>query len=523
MLIIRFLFANIGFIISIFSGLVFFSLGLLYFDSSNVQKKNKNLIKRSLGFFLLAISSVGFSVFFNTDQYKILFELIRIFGLLIIWLSLMTEPILSPPINNKNLLLFIPLNFGLFYFSSLPISAILFLAISITYFRKAEEGYEKQLKPASIGFLILSIAEFIGISFFWKNTSNVYFSKILSDYNLVWSVQQIIILLGLVILARWAWGYIRFRLQIQLFITTVTMTLIIFIITTAFFTSVLLKNIEDNVLSQLTTDARVLQYSIEKLQEKILSDVQTISQDEKIINAFIDNDKNKLYELTSEYLISKNASSLFTIDKEGNVIMSAEDKDKTGNNILTDPIVKNSIEGRRSSTITIGYGNLIPSVEILAASPIKNSSDQVIGAISTGIVIDNAFVDGLKKTTGLDISVYSGEQRSATTFIASDGLSRFLGTKETNSKVINTVLKNNEIFTGAINVLNQPYYAVYAPLKSFGDKPIGMLFIGKLQTTLFESANKSLELTFLGSLILMILSIIPAFYISKYINKQIEN
>jgi hypothetical protein len=49
-----------------------------------------------------------------------------------------------------------------------------------------------------------------------------------------------------------------------------------------------------------------------------------------------------------------------------------------------------------------------------------------------------------------------------------------------------------------------------------------MLFVGKPQTTLLETAQKSIQLTFLGSFILMALSLIPAYFLSRYMQKQIE-
>ena len=147
---------------------------------------------------------------------------------------------------------------------------------------------------------------------------------------------------------------------------------------------------------------------------------------------------------------------------------------------------------------------------------------EIIGTVVTGFTVDSAFVDGVKTVTGLDAAVFGGNTRAATTFVAPDGKSRFVGTKEANEKVLSKVLEKGEIFIGPTQILNQPFYTAYSPLKTLEDEIIGMLFVGKLQTTLLETAQKSIELTFLGSVILMILSVPPTYFVSRYIQEHLE-
>jgi len=60
------------------------------------------------------------------------------------------------------------------------------------------------------------------------------------------------------------------------------------------------------------------------------------------------------------------------------------------------------------------------------------------------------------------------------------------------------------------------------PLKDVDNNPVGMLFVGKPQVGVLQAAGRSIEMTFLVAVILLVLSIIPAYFISKYLTNQIR-
>jgi hypothetical protein len=520
-MLLRFLFSNIGFTISVFSAFVFFITGWLYIDSSSIERDKRNLVVRSIGFFLLALSSAASATTISSTTFLLGTQWLEITALIIIILDLLSEPMLSPP-SKKKVLIFFPV-FGIFtsFFSLIPLAAALYFFIAIIFIRKVVQNYEKQLRPVFWAFIFLAAAKALSMGFLWKDTTDVFLSNFLSDFGTLWTITHFIELIGLVILAKWTLGYIRFRLASQLFVSTVSASLLIFLVTTIFFTFLLLGNVEQDALSHLKTDVRVLQYAIERLQKEALSDVQSISQDSVFLRAFESNDKKELLKVTSNYLVSQNTNFLAVTGKDGDVMMRAEDKEKIGDNIGFDPVVRSALSGHKLSTVIVSPGVFLPLVQIKAATPVVIGG-KVAGSVTTGFLVDEAFVDGVKNITGLDVTVFAERKRAATTFLLPDGKSRAVGTIESNDAVISKVLEKGEIFLGPSQVLNQSYYTAYAPLKTNGDKTIGMLFVGKQQTELIKAANHSLELTFLGSIILMIVSIFPAFYIARYMQDQVS-
>lgn len=518
-MLIRFLFSNINFTVLVFSAFIFFITGWLYVDSSKAERNNKNLIIRSVGFFLLSLVFAARATALNTGSFLFGTQLLEIFGLVIILKTLLKEPVLRSP--GKTALAVFPISFVSSLFLLIPLTTVLYLVISLVYLRKVIVSHEQQFKPVFWAFLFLAIAQALKIEFLWSDTANVFFSNLLSDFGPLWIITRLIEIIGLFILAKWTLGYFRFRLASQLFISTVTTTLFIFLMTTIVFTFLLFNNVEKDALVHLETNAKVLQFALESLQKEAFSDAQNIAQDTAFQNAFGSRNKKEIYRITSDYLITQGTSFLAVTDQTGNVLMRAEDKEKIGDNLGSDSVVKSALSGKKLSTVVTSPGIFLPTVEIKAAIPIVIYGE-VRGAVVTGFLVDNAFVDGVKRTTGLDVAVFADRRRAATTFLSPDGKSRAVGTIESNASIISEVLGKGEIFAGSSQVLNQSYYTVYTPLKTYGGKTIGMLFVGKLQTELINAANRSVQLTFLGSVILMIASIAPAYYISKYISGQMS-
>lgn len=520
--------STIHYTLTLFAAFTFFAAGLLHLDSWQIHKHKSPLLVRSIGFFFLALDATFNATSIEIPLVVLGMQFFKTAGLGLILLSLVREPILQP-LDKKKLALFaplipiIPFVPSVLTSSLVPLSAVLTLLISAVYFRKTSEGFEKQLKQAHFAFLFLGISEFLSIMFFWSQTPVAFWSKLLAPYGPLWIIYHLASFAGSLILGIWAWGYIRFRLQLQLFVSIVGLSLTLFLLTTIFYTSLLLKNQEEDALSHLKTDVSVLQYSLDTLKESTLANTKIIAQDDNVRQALLVNDKDQLYALTSDYMVSQKANTVLVASSSGEVVMRAENKDLTNDNQSSDPIVKSGLLGIEMATITYMQGVISPEVSVRAAVPIASTDgSKTIGVVVTGVVINNPFVDGVKKLTGLDVTVYGQEKKAATTFLAPDGKSRSIGTLEANKVILDKVLNRGEIYVGSAQVLNLPYYTAYAPLKDSEDKVVGMFFVGKLQDTLTKTSERTINLTFLGSIILMLLALIPAYFFARFLKQHAE-
>lgn len=89
-----------------------------------------------------------------------------------------------------------------------------------------------------------------------------------------------------------------------------------------------------------------------------------------------------------------------------------------------------------------------------------------------------AVVDEIKEATDMDITVFYGDTRYATSIIGSGG-NRMVGTRA-GEEVVKRVLNNGEeYFSKDVDIYGVSYYGYYIPLYNDGsDTPVGMIFSG---------------------------------------------
>ncbi|OGY24415.1 MAG: hypothetical protein A2172_01750 [Candidatus Woykebacteria bacterium RBG_13_40_15] len=539
MLPIEFFGQNFHFALNLFAALVFFAISWLYFDAWLVHREKKEIFKWS-GFLLLSISFVihatvieqsvlGPSIF--GDKTEIFTIVFRAFGYLSIIFGQIIDP-LQPVPETKGLklkkekgkpaALAVLTNFQTFS----PLSKILLpfgsLLSGLLYARRVIVGLERHLKPVVFGFLFLTIFEALSLATFFQNSTNPIIFDLVRSFGPVWGVEHLTLLISIVIFGKWGWSYLVTRLQSQLFMIFSTVTLLVFLLTTVSFTFLLMRNVEQESLANLETAANVLDYALVSKRAEISATAESLAANSAAASALMMGDHKSLSTLSEKFIEEKKLPSLIFTDPFGKVIARGEDTDRWGDSISSDPLVKRALIGEASTGVVTREDVLSPVIFIKSAVPVRDSNKNIVGAVLAGLLIDNSFVDGVKNATGLDSAVYAGNVRSATTFLAPDGKHRYIGVKEENPQVKQEVLKEGKTFKGSLNVLNRPLLAVYAPLKDVDNSIVGMLFIGKPLTSILQTAGRSIELTFLVAAVLLVISIIPAYFIAKYLTNQLK-
>jgi len=532
MLSIVFISQNLHFAVELFAALVTFAVFWLYFDAWLARKKVQQ-IPLWLGFFLLSFSFLVNATIIDRSILvspvlgkfsEALAVIVRLLGYGLIIFNQIRDPLQKVPhteglkLESKSALLgFVPVSISSQLFA--PLGSF---ACSLLYYRRSTAGLERHLKTLAIAFAILGVSETFSLSVFLRNSDNPFIYSLSASFGLLWYLQIIALLIAMAVMGRWVWQYLVTRLQSQLFMIFTSAILAIFLLTTVSFTFLLLRNVENESLDNLETATKVLDYALKSRKEETLSSSESLATNPDIVKAVFVKDHKALNNQVQKLLETKAKSSILVTDESGMVLSRAEEPDRWGDSLSDDPLTQRALVGLLGSSISAKEGIIAPLIYIKAASPVRDGNKNIIGSITVGVLIDNGFVDGIKATTGLDSAVYGGNVRAATTLTAPDGKSRWVGIKEENPEIKNQVLKNGSTFKGSVAVLNQPFIGAYSPLKDVNNEIVGMIFIGKPQSSILLAAGKSIELTFLVAAILISLSIVPSFLISRYLSRQLS-
>lgn len=522
---------NIHFAINLFTSLVFFAVFWLYLDAWMGRKTVKDTIK-IIGLALLSISflihashiesTVLEISFLSPDTTLLLVNLIKMVGFLSVILSLFLDPIQPKPQHTSNLkrsLVF--WGPGTFFTLGSFLSPLLSGMIAFLYLRRATLGLENHLKTVALAFFVLSISDLVQLLSIFRLSNNPNLYQLLSPFGLIWGLEHALLLVAALILGKWVFGYLLKRLQSQLFMFLTCAVVLIFLITTVSFTALLLKNLQNEALKQIETSVKVLEYAVESKKAENLSDTQVLAQNPQIQKAIESKDRVLLSQLSTQHLISKKQNFLVIVSKTGQVLARGDDQERVGDSLSDDILIKKALFGEPVSSIITKEGIVTFDLSIRSASPIKKGQE-IIGVVMSGVSIDNAFVDGIKSSTGLESAIFSADRISAATLTLADGITRATGIKIGQPKIMKSVLQDGKSYTGAVDLLGVPFFGAYLPLKDVDQVPVGMLFVANKQSTILQSASRSIELTFMVTILLIVLSILPSFMISKSIARQLE-
>lgn len=542
MLLVQFFAQNLHFVISLLAAMSMFAVFWLVFDAWTVRRELKELFKW-VGFLLLAVGFLLFAAVIEQDVFgkaplgdevELVSKFLRLMGYLAVIIGQIIDP-LQPKPKSEGLQLEKPEIPEPPAPSPLPMAALGVIGkiswrvalpassffVAVLYWRRSHKGLEKHLRPVAISFMLLSFFELSVLAALWQDTTNPSIYMWVAPFGRLWIVSRLFLFAGSVWLTTWVWRYLVKRFQSQLFMVFIGLGVAIFAVTTISFTYLLMRNVEREAFTNLNTAAQVLDYALDSKNAEIQASAEALAQNSEMAAATGARDRQVITVLLGTSLADKQLSSLVVTSDSGQVLVRAENTDKWGESISDDPLVRRALLGEASAGVVSRDDVIAPIVALRSAVPVRDANKVITGVVVTERVIDNAFVDGIKKATGLDSSVYGDNIRASTTLLASDGTSRWIGVKENDTMIRQTVLEQGKNYKGSLSILNRSYLAVYSPLKDVNNSVIGMLFIGQPRVTLLATIAQSIELTFVVAIGLILVLIAPAYLMARRIARQV--
>jgi hypothetical protein len=552
---LQFLGQNIHFAIYLFAALACFAAGWLYLDAWAERRTRVDLPKWT-GFFLLAVGFLVEGAVWDAGLLDATGGTLKLLGYIGLIIGNLLEPIQprpktshlepqppehhdatnsappasptapatsAPPTNPAPATnqaapaaLAVTAAQGLTF--ALPVAA---LAIATLYWRRATTGLERHLKPIAGVFAAMTLADVFAVAKLWRSSDNPLVQQFTGPLGPLWILEHLALLGAGLWLMWWVWHYLTKRFLTQFFLIITTFTVTIVLVATVSITSLLLSSLQRDSLASLETAAKVLGYAITSQTAETRSGVTVLAQNPATASAATTGNHAAAAGLAGDLLVRQHLTEVIITNDSGQVLARASDPDRYGDSISDDSLVKRALVGTTVSSTATRTGALAPELIITTASPIR-AGNRIVGTALASLALDNAFVDGIKRTTGLDSAVYAGDTRSATTLVSPDGTSRSIGAKETHTAVLDRTLRHGQIWQGALSVSNQTYLATYLPLKDVDNTVVGLLFVGQVQDALLQSASAAIKLTFAMAVLWLLLIMVPIYFISRLIARQLR-
>lgn len=522
--------------------LVSVSAASLFFFAAQYERKLRSS-KRTLGFSILAISFFLSILERRFINFGIATSILEVIGFALICIGVIQEPILTHlskveeveakqqklPIERKDILqlivgillvIFLAMlvstlninsfretNLEQYVRSGLQAIATVFILITIMFQirRYRGERVAQNLWPL-LGYIFLFIRSFGLILFRLPELDVVTLRLFTLSFSSIWRLAYIMAFIGFGFLAIWAWNFIKVRFFLRVYVVFLAIGIIMASLGSLIILLLNFQIIETNNLQKLDDHAEAIDVVMEEKLGTSNFVAKLISQNEKLLNIARSEDVDKLEESTKEFLEDAELDIVRVYDSTGIVIASPHDPRDIGRFFGNDALVNYVVENKREvSSFEHEAGVLSPIIEARSLYPTYNNGD-LSGIVEVGYKFDTPFVDFLSRETTFDISIFTDDERSATTLTTEDGVSRWVGSKETNDEVRSIVYEGGDKYQGVTEGLDHLYYSAYSPIKDYENNVIGMISAESSTFKLFEATRIQLVTSFL---LVGIVSLIP--------------
>lgn len=163
-------------------------------------------------------------------------------------------------------------------------------------------------------------------------------------------------------------------------------------------------------------------------------------------------------------------------DRDRRVLYRGQEPGVFGSDLSSDPLVQLVWQ---TGVDAEGFSMADEGIYLLSGEPLYDDSGTMVGVLEVGKIIDNNYLDSLKEQLDVNFTLFSGDQRVATTIQNARG-ERAVGTRIDHAEILADVLQEGGRWVGRLFVVgSNDIYGAYAAIHGFDGAVIGMLFAGE--------------------------------------------
>ncbi|MEM1484603.1 methyl-accepting chemotaxis protein [Oscillospiraceae bacterium PP1C4] len=269
----------------------------------------------------------------------------------------------------------------------------------------------------------------------------------------------------------------------------------------------------DGILKEDTQiSMSAMQNMVEEIKVSTLSFAEQISKSNSVQRAVISNNKSQTLIAVSTVQWLERTEYVTITDAKGKVIVRTHSED-SGDSVADRKSISSALTGASGSYIEMGTEK---ELWVRSTAPFKNSAGQIIGAVSADYMLNNTeFVDKLKSMTGMEFTIFLGDERINTTI--AQGEERIVGTK-LDPAIADVVLGKKEAYIHETTILENRYFAIYQPLVNSAGEAMGVFFTGKPVDNI-QTAEQWIAMV--TGVIVLIVSLASLLYFARFSKKKI--
>lgn len=158
-------------------------------------------------------------------------------------------------------------------------------------------------------------------------------------------------------------------------------------------------------------------------------------------------------------------------------------------------------------------------LDLMSTEPFRLEGDELCRG-TMNLTMNSTVLDRFKEKSGVDVTIFHGKTRRATTITGSDG-NRILGT-EMSDALYQQIKEDKYYFSDNVSVEGKPYYGVYTLMKDYGRGSEIILFTGVSVNDTLAIYSSRLNSTIIFMVVISAACLIAAFFVVSGIVKNIK-
>lgn len=275
--------------------------------------------------------------------------------------------------------------------------------------------------------------------------------------------------------------------------------------------------LEEELGNNIRALQNVVRTANDQTASRFAQSAMLVSNDEALARAILERNHEEVMRLSQRAMKESGSDFMTVTDEKGTVVGRGHSK-KFKDSVLNQETVVKALEGTPAAAIVAG--TVVPFT-IRASQPVKLDG-KLVGTLSIGTsLVTPPYLDWLKKMTGMDITIFRGNERVMTT-IMKDG-QRIVGTKLDDPVIEGHVLTDGKTHFVENTINGVEYESAYWPVRTADGTIAGMWFVGTPISALRQHENAAIYKTVyvtLGVLLaLLLLSLLVGLKISAPVRK----
>ena len=277
-----------------------------------------------------------------------------------------------------------------------------------------------------------------------------------------------------------------------------------------------------NIDERIEETAYGVDNTIKTWSTDLLNSANLMTGSARLVNAVAAGNKERAKEIADNFFDLSGTDFMAVTDASGLVVTGNGIAE--GANIYASNAVQTALRGTATYAVDAIAGY---SYAMYAVSPMRDENNgSVVGVILVGYEFDTSAEDELvviiKKSYGVENTIFKGDVRYATTLRSSEG-KPLTGTKLSNPTIEKAVLQNGKTYRGSNIIAGTKYDSIYAPIKSGDGTITGMFFVAISNRIIFSIVKNTMMTSIPLTVITAIAFILICFFFVRWLMWRIKN